>query len=362
MKDFIIDHIDPLGQGVYKENDQIYFIPKTLPGEKGQFKITKSQRGVNFGELTSLQTKSPQRISSECPHFNECSGCQFLHTDYQSEIQFKFSSFKKLLKVIEADHVDSKIITSDKRLGYRNRIQLHYNIKANVIGFKKTKSNQILPVPRCSVMDEKVSEAYKELLKNWQSTARKQRKNNGHVEIYNIGTTVKVSWNKSYAEGGFTQVNQGVNAKLQELIKDIFSHSSSSILDLFGGKGNLSENLPFDSRLCIDLYPDNEQKNENPFFHLDLFDEGSMKEFSKKHPKISFDSFIIDPPRSGFKYMNDWVNNYMPQHILYVSCHPATMVRDLKNLSQNYKIKKTYMIDLFPSTYHYEAMILLEKV
>jgi 23S rRNA (uracil1939-C5)-methyltransferase len=359
MKEFLIDHIDPLGQGVFKEKDQIYFIPKTLPGETGQFKITKSQRGVNFGELTSLTTKSPQRQESECPHFSQCSGCQFLHTDYKSEIEFKFASFKKLLKVIDAEEVEADIITSDKRLGYRNRVQLHYNINANIIGFKKSKSNQIIPVPGCSIMDEKVMESYQKLLSNWRATAKKQRKNIGHVEIYNTGSSVKVSWNKSYAEGGFSQVNQGVNAKLQELIAKIYSHKNSKILDLFGGKGNLSENLPYDNRLCIDLYPDT--KPEAPFHHLDLFADNSLAEFKEQFPDTKYDSFIVDPPRSGFKHMNEWVNTYLPNYILYVSCHPATMIRDLKGLSHSFKIKNTYMIDLFPSTYHYEAMVLLEK-
>ena len=92
MKKFKIDHIDPLGQGVFKEGDEIYFIPKTLPDETGEFEILKSKKGVHFGQLESLDHKNAERIEPECPHYQECSGCHFQHTNRENELNFKQNS------------------------------------------------------------------------------------------------------------------------------------------------------------------------------------------------------------------------------------------------------------------------------
>ena len=98
MMKFIIDHIDPFGQGVFKSGKDIYFIPKTLPGEKGSFKVLKKSKGVHFCELISVENPSELRVKPECTHFSKCNGCHYLHTNYQSELNFKKGSFEKLLK------------------------------------------------------------------------------------------------------------------------------------------------------------------------------------------------------------------------------------------------------------------------
>jgi len=84
--EFIIDHIDPLGQGVFKKGDDIFFIPKTLPNESGSAFVLKKKKGVHFAELDELTQVSEARIESECSHFNNCPGCHFFHCDYNSQL------------------------------------------------------------------------------------------------------------------------------------------------------------------------------------------------------------------------------------------------------------------------------------
>ena len=90
---FLIDHIDPLGQGVFKSDEKVYFIPKTLPGETGNASIVKSSKGVYFATLNQINQASAIRTQNSCPHFDRCNGCQFLHTDYENEIDFKSTTF-----------------------------------------------------------------------------------------------------------------------------------------------------------------------------------------------------------------------------------------------------------------------------
>jgi 23S rRNA (uracil1939-C5)-methyltransferase len=357
--DYIIDHIDPLGQGVFKQDDQVYFIPKTLPGESGTAKVVKSKKGVNFAISTNTTKASDKRIKPECQHFSNCPGCHFLHTDYSSELEFKKISFTKMLTPLQYQG-EISIITAPSRLHYRNRIQLHYNKKTKQLGFINGNNNSILAVPNCLVARPNILKTLNALYtkSSWLELAKNQP-NEGHVELYEKDGTVLTIWNQNYAHGGFTQVYNEMNTKLQELVSEHFDlKSEDSLVDLFGGDGNLSNNLNC-KKIVVDFYtrPSQEQK----FISLDLFEENSLDLFLKKTQIDQCDHCLIDPPRKGFPHIDKWINKLTPKNLIYVSCHPQTMIRDLRNLS-GYKIKNVFLIDLFPSTFHFEAMIVLQKI
>ena len=71
--------------------------------------------------------------------------------------------------------------------------------------------------------------------------------------------------------------------------------------------------------------------------------------------------FLIDPPRSGFKNIKDWTDFYQPKYVIYISCFAATQMRDIKTILENYKLEKVQLIDLFPSTHHFETLLLLQR-
>lgn len=355
---FLIDHIDPLGQGVFKKDADIYFIPKTLPGEEGVAKILKSKKNIHFCEVVEINVESNTRINPECPHFNQCPGCHFLHTDYKSEIDFKSQSFKRMLSTLGEQ--DFEVIKAPERLHYRNRVQLHYSKKENRIGFIKGKSNSILEVPNCKIYLQELKSEFRNVVQNWKSILPKKSPPKGHIEIYlHPKGNINVSWNKRYAQSGFSQVNRSMNkAMLDELEIALSSLNSKSCLDLFGGDGNLSRALRNGEHVeHIDIY--NTPPGEH-FHSINLMEDDALSEFQKVSSS-SFDLFIVDPPRAGFKNLAQWAQEFEPKHIAYISCHPQTMIRDLKELGDSYKVQKSWLMDLFPSTFHFEAMTLLER-
>jgi 23S rRNA (uracil1939-C5)-methyltransferase len=357
--EFLIDHIDPLGQGVFKQDEKIYFIPKTLPGESGIAKVLKKKKGVHFCELETLYQKSPKRIESLCHHFSVCNGCHFLHTDYATELSFKETSFRRMLKVL---NYDGKVqtIESSKRLGYRNRIQLHYHKKAQVLGFKDGKTNKIVSVSKCKIAEENITQELQDLYNkdSWQNQVISPSA--GHIELYNSPSGLKKTWNERYASGGFTQVNTEMNEKMKKFLNKYLNQvQPGEILDLFGGGGNLSENFP-NQRLVIDLYSKEIEAN---FFSTNLHEEDALNSFNQEYPDKEIETFIIDPPRAGFPLIKEWVKDKMPTNICYISCHPQTMMRDLQKIKEleAYEISDVVLLDLFPSTFHFEALITLKK-
>ncbi|MFW5871779.1 MAG: class I SAM-dependent RNA methyltransferase [bacterium] len=357
--EFKIDHIDPLGQGVSKIHDKISFIPKTLPGEVGCAQVYQQKKGVIFAICKGLTKTSPLRTSPDCPHFGKCSACHYRHTSYQEELKFKETNLKWILKNIKSAP-GVKIFQAPQRNFYRNRVQLHYDLKKKAFGMFSTYQNKIISVPECLLPKNEISAEIKRLYQDnaWYVEAKKQNKNKGHLEIYWHKARLKKTWNCSYARGGFTQVNQEMNEKLQELV---FHHAHENVTttwDLFGGEGNLTCRLNT-FRYVMDLYKVTPSNNKAQYLNIDLYDKNALETLLNQNIKYP-ELIIVDPPRRGFPSLHLWLEKIKPSKFIYISCWPGTLARDLGKIG-NYKIEKLYLIDLFPGTFHFETMVYLER-
>jgi len=370
MVDFLIDHLDPLGQGVSKrinlqKKPIITFIPKTLPGEQGSAQVIKSSKGVEFAELSSLTKASQQRIEPECPHYAKCSGCDYQHISYEDELSYKQSALLFLLRRIDINGKQVEVIPAPQRFAYRNRVQLHYRHK--YLGLVDANADRVLEVPECRLMSPSIKKKVDELYadKAWM----KEHEGRGHVEIYEKSGDVSVRWNQPYADGGFSQVNSEMNSQLKNWLYKRFSvENYSSILDIFSGDGNLSDVLMISKNVrrimvdscqtCIDL------DGNSLFIKQDLFLEGSFEKFLHRSKLKKVDILLLDPPRKGFSNISEWEKRLTPEYIAYVSCNPATLARDLQDLMKNnkkLKVQNVLLLDMFPSTKHFETLVVLRN-
>lgn len=368
---FKIDHIDPLGQGVSKLSDKVSFIRKTLPGEKGEFNALKSSKGVVFGEPDHIDQVSPLRIQPDCPHFFECPSCHFLHTDQTTESSIKQKTLEReILKRLQNSALLKEGLPKIKlhgplqRNAYRNRIQLHYDLKKKRIGYIDPLKKRIVEVPQCmigtSVLQEKLRELYHS--QKWMQLMPSHSPTKGHLELIERSNEAELVWNSRYASGGFTQVNQQMNETLVELVTNTLKRSSSQqgIWDLFGGEGNLTQRIQDTPVLVADSHQNKSgQEKERLFLETDLYSDGVLEDLLQKSP-FTPDTLLLDPPRSGFKQLKDFLTKLKPQTCLYVSCHQATQLRDLQDLPKNYRLKEVHLLELFPATYHFETVFLLQ--
>lgn len=369
---FKIEHMDGLGQGVCKQDGAISFIAKTLPDESGTARIYKRSKGVQFATLESVDQPASNRVEPECEHFNQCPGCHYLHTDYQSELGYKKAALIKIMqpliaaKGFNADAIE--VIAAEQRLAYRNRMQLHYRHK--YIGLIDSANDQIVEIPNCKIIRPELQQAFDNLYSDKASEnddqGREKGKDKGHCELYLDDDTVKQTWDADYAEGGFSQVNEAMNEVLKQLVNsELQSHKSKnddratrSLLDLFSGNGNLSNDIGVNSTIAIERTMIDITDNDHAdFFKIDLFDDNALKQFKKQSKAKAFDIVLLDPPRKGFPALADWVKQYKPKHLIYVSCNAATMARDLGSLDCRFSIDKMLLLDLFPASYHFETVV-----
>lgn len=356
---FEIESIDPLGQGVSKKDGNITFVAGTLPGESGVATVYKRSKGVQFACLQTLQKTADNRVEPECPHFEQCPGCQYLHTDYSSELSYKKATLEKYLGALGVSGASIDVVPAPRRLAYRNRVQLHY--RHRYIGMLDTVNNEILEVPHCKIMRPELQEAFDRL---YQGEWTQDHPGHGHCELYLKSGEVSLSWDGSYAHGGFSQVFEEMNHTLQERVQtQLEDLDVRRLLDIFSGSGNLSNAFVTSggNRLMIDSYSDtsSDDKPEN-FYQMNLYDDQTLPNFLRRAGTSDFDALLIDPPRRGFPGLNNWVKRIKPRYVLYVSCNPASLARDLRGLNKRFRLKTVQLLDMFPATAHFETFVVLQ--
>lgn len=358
--EFTIEDIDGLGQGIAQDGHSKCFIPDTLPGETGTARVESVSKGVSFGRVEELHTSADNRVKPACEHFADCPACHFLHTDYGSELRYKRAALARLCRSLPVDTDGIEVLRAPSRQGYRNRVQLHYRHKH--LGMLDGRNDRVVEVPRCQIIDSSLQPAFDKLYadKSWSE----QHKGSGHCEIYARDGVVHTSWDQPYAQGGFTQVNDAMNAVLRDtVLRYAGRRKAESMLELFAGTGNLSEPLLAESamqRVMVDYTTDKQQQALPNYYNLDLYDESALSSFGRRESSKAFDLVLLDPPRKGFSALPEWVARYKPRQLIYVSCNAATLVRDVKALHGKFAITDMALVDLFPGTHHFETLVRLE--
>ncbi|MEM7293461.1 MAG: hypothetical protein AAF420_08725 [Pseudomonadota bacterium] len=355
---FEITHMDPMGQGVDKTGERVTFIAKTLPGERGTAQVMKSRKGVRFAQVDALTHPAAMRVEADCPHFYECPGCHYLHTDYATELAFKREALIRALAKLEFDSTKIEVIAAERRNAYRTRMQLHYRQRR--IGLIDPLRNAIVEIPQCEVIREELKASLQSLYndKSWQLNVGE----NGHCELLLDAAQAEIAWNLPYAHGGFSQVNDRMNEHLCALVNRHLEHANPrSLLDLFCGDGNLSNHIT-QSLGCKRTMIDLTDTRHRDFVPLDLLKDNALSKFRRDHQRHSFDALLLDPPRAGFKHLNSWSAAFKPKDIVYVSCASATLARDLKTIAEHYSIQSVTLIDMFPGTFHFETVVHLRSM
>ncbi len=372
--------MDPLGQGVSKKN-KITFIEKTLPGEKGQVTIFKETKGVSFGFIKSeddLKVKSNDRIQPECPHYWECPGCQYLHTPYKSEVSFKKKSLERHLLPLTKNLLvrpEVSLHSAIRRFQYRNRVQLHYDLTKKKLGLKNIKLKKIIEIPNCKILSPKTEVELKSLYtgKKWLEVVKKHnhstRYKRGHIEIYNKDqNSQSIAVNKPYAHLGFTQVFEEMNLKLKDFltqkVESLLEGSNENIvLDLFGGNGNLTRQFKSPVIVIDNCQLNGQTLSTYQTFHKrNLYQKDILKDLIQLTKSKKVEGIIVDPPRAGIKGLDTWIEHFKPNFLFLISCNPSVLKRDLEPIVKlGYKLNEIHLFDLFPSTQHYETVILLTR-
>lgn len=391
-----IDRLDHQGRGI-TTLDKVTFIPNTLPGELVDIDITTSKSKYNIGKVNKYIKTSNDRIEPLCPYYNICGGCELMHISYENELKYKESKIKDIMnRYAKLDNV-SNIVGCDKELNYRNKVTFKVDKK---ISLSKKESHELVNIDKCLLISDRMNSYINKLnkmdLSNVNEVIIRESIDDimiifmcnedinidtslldcNVVKYYNKYETLKGNnyiidkiGNLSYkiSPSSFFQVNRYQVKELYDLVlENIKPNKNDKVLDLYCGTGTIGLYVSnyVDEVLGIEIneeaIKDADYNKELNNIHNISFIAGDSKIIH--NIKFKPNKIIVDPPRAGLdKKVIDDILNINPERIVYVSCDPITLARDLNILKENYNINKIIPVDMFPRTYHVETVCALEK-
>ena len=394
-------------KGVCKINGIIVFVPKALVGEKVRVRITEIKKNFAIGKIVEVLSYSKKRIKSKCPYYEECGGCNLRHQESSENLKFKKEKVENALKRIgKLDVKVDDIISSLKEDNYRNKLSL--KVENERIGFYGEGTYQLVDVEYCLLAEKEINKALKVIRQYIKENKNKIKTitikygnaaNELLIDIYslsdkdieildylttNISNLKTVIFNDKIIYGtgyikeisnglmfdvsakSFFQVNSMQAEKLYNLaVKLADLNKDNVVLDLYCGTGTITSIVAEHVKkvIGIEIVEDaildaKENLKINNINNVTFICGDAAKEISKI--KENIDVIFVDPPRKGIDRKAIAVmKKILPKKIIYISCNPVTMARDLSYLSDLYDVKKVVPVDMFPNTSHVECVCLL---
>lgn len=397
-----IEKYDDLGRGIAYLNGKVLFVPKTVPGDIVEIAVINDKKNFSECQVLKYIEYSPERINSSCPYFDSCGGCDFLNVKYENSLNYKVNKVKEIFNK-NGISINPKVVFSSQNLFYRNKITL--KVQNGKLGYFKNNSHDLVEIDKCIIASNAINSMIPYIKKfnilNGNVTIRSNQNeeillviesyDNLNININEIKKNIKLvgivinnrlfygvdflneninDLNYRISYDSFFQINPRVAQILFNTIDENID-VNDNVLDIYCGVGTLSLSAAKKAKQVVGIEivknaifnaKFNAKINNIQNTEFILGDASNIK-FSKYN---NFNKVIVDPPRSGLT--NSVISTILkinPEEIIYVSCDPQTLVRDIKILSANYVIKDSFVLDMFCYSYHVEcvvAMILKEHL
>ena len=398
----VIEKMNHQAMGIAKINGKVVFIPKVIVGDIVDIDIVKEYKNYNIGRVNKIIKKSAKRVNVLCPYYDICGGCSISAYTYHDELEYKVNNVIDIFKRNDID-IKPNIIKSDNRYGYRNKITLQ--VSNGIIGLYEEDSNKIVDVDKCLLVSDKLNEIIDIIKRN--INVNKCNKivirdtyygimiifygsvNNEEVikyldkkvvSIYTYDNKYRCIYGEKYlyemigeykyriSPDSFFQVNSRTVNKLYNKVVEyaIENEKKDNLVDLYCGTGTIGIYLSkyFNNIIGIEL---NGQAVEDAKENARINDINNIEFYAGDvgkiiNDQIKADVIVVDPPRSGLdKRTKDILLKIKANKIVYVSCNPLTLARDIKELDNGYDLGDITLVDMFPNTHHVETVCVLER-
>lgn len=386
-----IKDMDHNGNGISNVGGKVVFIPKTITGDTCDAMIIKEYKNYDVAKVNEITKPSKSRIDSICPYYQECGGCNISNLSYEEQLQFKKNKVINIFKRYLNMTINPDIIGSEKIYGYRNKITYHYD---NALGLIK-EFGGVIDIDNCLIVSDKINNLYHKI-KSLDLTKVKMimikecdnglilditgnvdisslkddciaiymnnkcitKSEDGYIKLGNIKYLIS---NKS-----FFQINtSNITTLYDSILKYGNFNKDDTVIDLYCGVGSISLYIAkyVKKILGVEIVKEaaSDAKNNAQINNINNVEFICSDVAKSNFSDIEGDILIVDPPRTGIdKHTLEVINNKGIKKIIYVSCNPMTLVRDIKALD-NYKMTNISCIDMFPQTHHVETVCVLER-
>lgn len=412
------------GKGIARLEGKVLFVAGTAPGDLVICKLIKEKKRYAEAELVKLVEPSGSRRTSPCPVADQCGGCQWQYLHYVDQCHWKETIFRDLLQrqAGVAEEVFLPIVPAPDEWHYRSRVQFKCcQHKGHFLtGFYRPGSHSVVDIDSCPVVAgelNKVLGVLKPLLAGspFASTIPQIDMGLGddgqvRVVIHSVSDPqglanlcqpfaeevgfslfvqsehkgslqhvcgpsdllIKIDQpplSLAYGVGGFAQINLQQNRNLVDaVLRAAELTGKETVLDLYCGMGNFSLPLARCAKrvvavegFALSITKGRENAAANGIENVSFECQPAEGFLSHTGRDTHFDLVLLDPPRIGASSVMAELLEHRPQKIIYISCDPATLARDLKSLlGGGYRLISSQPFDMFPQTYHTESLTTLE--
>jgi 23S rRNA (uracil1939-C5)-methyltransferase len=408
--------------GVGRVDGKVIFVPGTVPGDEVEVAIDGEKKRYATGHVVRLLHPSPQRRTPPCPYIARCGGCPWQHVAYPEQLRAKEMAVREQLRRIGgiADPPMLPIIPAQQEWHYRHRVRLHE--RDGRFGFSPAQSHDVVEVESCLIAREDVATQL-QAARVWgaalQTSVRQVEIVGGEPPGSTASSVVLIGeaegawrpqdaavctnfladhpqitglvlsgdgWRRKWGDtdvafvpeqngkplyvsnGTFTQVTPAGNRALVASVLTLGAfRKEQTVIELYCGAGNLSLPIARRARSLIGIEQEREAVADaranaarlgltNVRF-IPAPAPAGMRHLLREG--VRGDVAVLDPPRAGAAEVIDLLPRSGASAVVYVSCDPATLARDLRRLqAHGYRVHAVQPVDLFPQTYHVETIAL----
>jgi 23S rRNA (uracil1939-C5)-methyltransferase len=409
----LIDGLSHSGEGVARIEGKATFIPFTIPGETVEVKIIGEKKNFQRARLEQVITASPDRTDPPCSHYYSCGGCSYQHVQYPRQLELKRQIVKETLKRVGKIDTEVKpVLGMENPWRYRNKVEWHIGSQSVqlTMGYYINDSRVLIGIDSCLLISQDMqdysnyikdhldelnipdgceviirqSSANQELMLifggpgsreidfakmlNYKEVASIYSVENGIAQLhYGEQVLTDKIFNRKYQISplAFFQVNHLQTEKMIDIVKEYAQlEASDTVLDAYCGTGTIALCLAERAGgvVGVESFKSAIRDAKRNAFKNNInnckFIKGACEQIIpglEEH----FDVVILDPPRTGCKaQLIEAVIKKNPKRVVYVSCNPATLARDLALLVQaGFNVAEVQPIDMFPQTSHVECVV-----
>ena len=426
MSNLLHVHIDSMafkGYGVSRHGGKVIFIPFTVTGDEVEAEIVEERKNYSLARASRIVKPSPWRIEPRCPTFGRCGGCHWQHINPSFQVEIKGGILKDILGRLGGlkDIPPLSLVPSKHPYEYRVRVQL--KVEGKDIGYYQESSHRLIAIDHCPIAHPLVNETLSALRQDLRFLERlneveinvspeegksilllyssrflrgAEREARSFLERYpvvkgmamiakgrslrlgNSALNITVPFQRHGRQRTlslraspetFFQVNVEQNQSLVQTVLEFSDvNGEEKLLDLYSGIGNLTLPLAMEAKETLGI-EENKTAVEDARWNARRNGisrcrfvrgrvEDILKTFEGPHPDV----LVLDPPRTGCKVLETQLDRLDPKRVVYVSCDPATLARDLRFfVEKEFRLQDIRLLDFFPQSYHMEVVASLRS-
>ena len=373
--------VAPHGDALARKDDETVFVAGMISGEEAVVDVRRGRRHMLYGEVVEMLVKSPHRIEPRCPYFGRCTGCQWQHIDYGYQLELKRSAVRRQLQEVGGFAAPPLRATlpSVEPWNYRNHARFTVDREGR-LGFVHRERRNFIAIECCYIMHPWINETLAVMQGRCQKRTQISVRYGVNTESFLIQPKMPEldipsgqKWYEEEIKGrrfrisspSFFQVNTAQAERIIDVIEDRLDLKGNEVIvDAFAGVGTFAAVLASKAGkvIAIEESPaavEDATVNIKGIGNIDFI--CGKTEAVLPSLDIAADAAILDPPRVGCQRSGlEALLKMGPRKIIYVSCDPESLARDLRILCDGvYRLAEVQPVDMFSHTYHVECIATL---